>query len=302
MQLYLAAIYTSSFGLKSRQYREIDTNAQALRRKAEHFLESYHFVGKGSYMDKMREDGTKIFLDSGAFSAFTQGVEIDIRRYSQFIRDNADVVDFASVLDSIGNHEKTLTNQKILEDLGTPCLPCFHVGEPLELCQYYCDNYEYMTIGGMVPVPNAKLRPWLDMVWDQVLTDDNGIAKTKVHGFGLTTFDLMQRYPWFSTDSSSWVQSARTGSILFPDNNKAIPISERSPARKEFGQHYTTYPREAKDIVDALLTYYGLTHDQVAKDYRYRWALNIYTFSEVGRRFGEDHWRKPFKLEQPGLF
>lgn len=302
MDLYIAALYTSNYGVGSRLYAASTPSAKALRAEVTHLLESYHYIHKQSFVDQIRKDGERVFLDSGAFSAFTQGVVIPIEQYADYIKTNKDIIKMASVLDAIGDPEGTYHNQNKLESLGVEVLPCFHFGEPLDLCEYYVRNYPYMTIGGMVPIPNNKLMPWLDEVWDKVLTDKDGVARTKVHGFGLTARVLMERYPWYSVDSSSWVQMAANGNLIFPEINKAIPISSRSPAKKIFGQHFDSYPPEAQARVLELLAFYGLTLEEVQDDYKSRWAFNAFSFDRVGKNLGEDHWRKPFRAVQPLLF
>lgn len=302
MNLYIAGIYVSHFHKTGNLYRTTPENARALRDEVSLNLESYHYIKKGRYVEHMRRDGVKVFLDSGAFSSFSLGVDVDIGAYAEFIKENQDVIEMASVLDAIGDYEQTWKNQQDLERRGCQVLPCFHYGEPFDLCRYYAENYEYMTVGGMVPIPNSKLEPWLDQVWEHCLTDKDGIAKTKVHGFGLTARNLMAKYPWFSVDSSSWVQAASSGSILFPEVDRVISVSERSPNRKVFGQHFTTLPEQSQNYVLALLHYYGLTLDDVMLDYKPRWALNAFTYDRVGKLLGEDHWRKPFKSPTNILF
>jgi hypothetical protein len=302
--VYIAGLYTSNFGRTSNAYRAAPPNAQMLRDQVTHHLESYHYIKKGQFTRKIREDGVKVFLDSGAFSAFTLGHEIDIGEYAEFIAENQDIVIMASVLDAIGDHEATFRNQQDLErrNLPRPVLPCFHFGEPMELAKYYADNYEYITIGGMVPVPNQKLGPWLDELWEYALTDKDGYAKTKVHGFGLTALPLMYRYPWYSVDSSSWVQAAANGLIQLPELLQKIDISARSPRAKDFLRHFSTYPQEARAYIEGLIRYYGLTPEELATDYKPRWALNAFAFDQIGKRMGDDHWRKPFRVKQPVLF
>lgn len=302
MNLYIAGIYASHFGRHGNLYRRCIPNVQMLRDSVTHHLESYHYVKKGSYLEHIRRDQIKVFLDSGAFSAFSLGVEVDIGAYAEFIHENKDVIEMASVLDAIGDHEQTFENQKDLERRGCAVLPCFHYGEPFDLCRYYASNYEYITIGGMVPIPNNKLKPWLDEVWEHCLTDKDGYAVTKVHGFGLTARELMLRYPWYSVDSSSWVQAAANGSIILPEIDSALAISSRSPQVKNFGGHFNTLPETSQRYVEDLLEYYGLTLDVVQNDYRSRWALNAFTFDRLGKLLGEDHWRKPFKMDRQILF
>ena len=57
-------------------------------------LDSYFFITPGqiqyeAWEDTLKNDlPIKIFLDSGAFSAFSQGVTIDIQEYIKFIADS----------------------------------------------------------------------------------------------------------------------------------------------------------------------------------------------------------------------
>lgn len=302
MRLYIAGLYTSNYNKNGTLYNKSTPNARAHRDAVKYNLESYHYIHKGKYVEQIRADGIKVFLDSGAFSSFSLGVDVSIAAYAEFIKANQDIILMASVLDAIGDPVGTYHNQQTLERLGVEVLPCFHYGEPLDLCEYYVRNYDYITLGGMVPIPNNKLGPWLDEVWSQVLTDKDGYSRIKVHGFGLTARGLMARYPWYSVDSSSWVQIAANGGIVFPELPQPLAISARSPKRKDFMGHYNTLAPAARERVDALLAYYGSSGEEMAEDYKSRWAFNAFTFNQLGAAMGEDHWRRPFHATQPGLF
>ena len=302
MRLYMAGLYTSHFNVSGNAFRRLTPNQRLLREQVDLKLESYHYLKKGRFVDNLRRDGERIFLDSGAYSALTQGVEIDLEEYAAFINEHQDIIEISSVLDAIGDADATWANQRRLEALGCAVLPCFHYGEPLDVLKYYAANYAYISIGGMVPVPNKKLKPWLDELWDKCLTDADGIAVTKVHGFGLTTPSLMIRYPWYSVDSSTWVQWAMNGGIaLFPIDGM-IMVSERSPTRKQFGRHYDTFPEESKKDIRSWLEYYGLSIEEVQSSYLPRWALNSFSFNRLGKSLGDDHWQKPFFAKQATLF
>ena len=56
----------------------------------------------------------------------------------------------ASVLDGIGDPLQTYRNQLEMEARGIRPLPCFHAGEDEKYLEYYIQNYEYITLGGMV--------------------------------------------------------------------------------------------------------------------------------------------------------
>lgn len=210
-----------------------------------------------------------IFLDSGAFSALTQGIEIDINQYIDFIKKHLDVLEVYANLDFIPGKntasskkisaEKTLQNQRIMEEAGLSPLPCFHVGEPLEYLEYYIKNYDYIALGGMVGKQKSTLIPWLDMVFEKYICGKNGMPKVKVHGFGLTSLPLMLRYPWYSVDSTSWVMTGRTGAVYVPryrngkwaydENSWVVAVSSRSPGKADAGKHIDTFPPRHKQVI-----------------------------------------------------
>jgi len=217
-------------------------------------------TGKSSKIKnwKMKDKKVELFLDSGAFSAKTQGVEIDIKQYIDFIKEHEDCIEVYANLDVIGNPAATWKNQLIMEKAGLHPLPVFHYGEDLQwLEKYLARGYEYMALGGMVKTPNVSV--WLDAVWKNHLTDTSGMPKLKVHGFGLTSLSLMLRYPWYSVDSTSWVVTGRLGSIYIPqlkngkwiydDTSWKIAVSSQSPSLKESGKHINTLPPLQKKIV-----------------------------------------------------
>lgn len=305
MKLYLAGLYTSNFNLDSQAFLRCTENEQAARKNIKYFLESYHYIHRESYVQKIRDDGPKVFLDSGAFSAFTKGVDVNIDNYCRYIHQNMDIIEVvdgalcASVLDGIGDPFKTYENQKIMERLGVKPLPCFHYGEPEEYLDYYVENYSYITLGGMVPISTPQLRLWLDRIWERHLTDDHGKPKLKVHGFGLTVLDLMQRYPWYSVDSSSWVQIALNGNILIPGYG-TLAISSTSPQRKTLNQHYDTLPEPQRQAVKNILLEQGFDAERMRTEYVSRWVYNCWAFTYINSQI--NHKDSVFKRIQPGLF
>ncbi len=201
-----------------------------------------------------------LFLDSGAFSAFTQGVEIDIDEYIKFIKQHEDYLETYAVLDVIGDPIATYKNQKYMEKKGVMPLPCFHYGEdPKWLKKYLDEGHEYIALGGMVPISTGDLRVWLDAIFSKYLCDDSGKAIVKVHGFGLTSLPLMVRYPWYSVDSTSWVVASRMGYVYIPrirdgeyqygQDAWKVAVSAKSPSKADAGAHIDTFPPKQKAII-----------------------------------------------------
>lgn len=156
----------------------------------------------------------KIMLDSGAFSAHNSGVEIPLQDYIDFLKKH-NHIDIYYNLDVIGNAEETWKNQKIMEDNGLAPIPVYHVGEDKKYLKK-CFEYPYFALGGMVGRPRPVLRSWLDRVFEMAPYESDGTISNKVHGLGMTSWDYMCRYPWFSCDSSSWIMVCVNGGIYLP--------------------------------------------------------------------------------------
>lgn len=299
LQIHLAGTYPAGFRHSSLGMT-LEPRYKDILDEYPYLLESYHYIGgTEKFTDEIRSDGAKIFLDSGAFSMFTQGIEVDMGAYVDFIKRNKDIINVASVLDGIGDPVLTKENQKKLEDMGAEVLPCFHYGEPLEFLYHYMDNYEYITIGGMVPISTVNLFKWLNEIWT-IMSDKDGVPRLKVHGFGLTVTDLMFRYPWYSVDSTSWVLTGRFGSIYWPlpgGRETKIVISDRSPRVKDFDRHFDSMSRREQDTVRTYIEYRGFTVEELKSEYWKRDLWNIQYFRDLCRRP-----REPFKRVHEGLF
>ena len=252
----------------------------------------------------------ELFLDSGAYSAYTQKTKIDIQDYINFIRRHKKNLEVYANLDVIGSAEETLKNQEIMEDAGLSPLPCFHYGEPIKYLKHYLKKYDYIALGGMVPISSKDLTIWLDDLFLNYICDSNGVPKVKVHGFGLTSLNLMLRYCWFSTDSTSWVMTSRMGSIYVPrfkkgewvynENSWKICVSTRSPSKNEVGKHVTTLPPNTKKII---LNYIHAKGYRLGKS-KFRFESSDYKLKSNERWFGEKTKNDKREIEEiitPGL-
>jgi len=293
MRLFAAAVYTNGIPDKlGRIYLSLTERERQIVQSLPWFLESYHYLGgSDKYVAAIEETGAKIFMDSGAFSSFTQGVEIDFDAYCRFIKEHKDIILYegktclASVLDDLKDPEITFKNQKRMEDAGIVPLPCFHYGEDERYLEYYVENYSYITLGGVAQSTPPQLRQWLDRVWSKYLTDEEGLPRVKVHGFGVTAFPLMMRYPWFSVDSSTWVQVGNVGNIILPFQKPIIlAISYNSPMRKQAGKHFNTIAPIEQERIRQLIEENGFTVERLSTEYKARWVWNLWAQEQLSQR------------------
>lgn len=175
-------------------------------------LTSYFNLSK-SHVTEYKEFNT--FLDSGAYSALTKGTPIDIQEYIGFLKLHGSNFNTYANLDAIGDADETFRNQSIMEQEDLKPLPCFHYGEDFKWLKYYADNYEYFAIGGLVPYS----KDWERMTWflDKVfafLAPYFEKKPVKLHGFGVGSPRILERYPFYSADSTSWLSGGTFGTMV----------------------------------------------------------------------------------------
>lgn len=300
----MAAVHTNNYkNPASSRYKNLNDREKDVVAVLPHLLESYHYIYKQQFVDVIRESGDKIFLDSGAFSAHTLGAVIDLPTYCRYIQENIDIIRhdngsvMASVLDGIGDAQKTYSNQLEMEYYGVRPLPCFHFGEDPRYLDWYVQNYDYITIGGMVGKSSKVLIEWLDRIWEKHLVDSSGTPKLKVHAFGITAIPIMERYPWYSVDSSSWIQSAAFGGVITKHGN--LSISAQSPNRHNANQHISSMAPDIKSAIEAELELSGFNYERLSTVYESRAAYNLYSFCELNKQInkGKDTLFLPAKQE-----
>ena len=216
----------------------------------------YHLIVINGIMKKQNK--VELFLDSGAYSALTQGKEINLKEYIQFIKENEEVIEIYANLDVIGDAQATWNNQMIMEKEGLSPLPVYHFGESEKWLEKYLERgHDYIALGGMVK--SGDLYSFLNRIFSTYICDDRGYPAVKVHGFGLTSLKMMLKYPWYSVDSTSWVVTGRMGSVYVPkrkngkwiydENSWKVSVSLRSPDMKEAGKHITTFSPMEQEII-----------------------------------------------------
>lgn len=235
----------------------------------------------------------KLFLDSGAYSAYSKKIKIDIYEYIDFIKANSKFIEIYANLDVIGNAAATLKNQKIMEKEGLKPLPVFHVGSYVSYLKYYIKNYEYIAIGGVVSKLFKKnaIITLLDHYFSRYICDKNGVPKVKTHGFGITNIKFVMRYPWFSVDSTSWVIGARTGVIFVPIKKNGIyrydleplkiAVSVKSPRTEKVDQHINNFSPNKKFEILFYIKEKGFSLKSLANDYRKRDQFNVLYFLDL---------------------
>lgn len=187
------------------------------------FLVAYPNLANNSIFRKEQElgidNGLKVFLDSGAFTVFTQGQTVDVYDYGRWVSKYEDKFELYANLDVIGygkeSAEGTWRNQRILEDeFGLSPLPVFHSGEDWSVLERYLEaGYDYIALGGLVGQGVSNLMPWLVQCFQM------GEGAAVFHAFGMTSNEPLYALPWYSADSSSWNAGWRYGRFRVYDGS-----------------------------------------------------------------------------------
>lgn len=197
------------------------------------FLETYFYLKNKDYVEyhsKYGFLGKNLFLDSGAFSAFTQKKTIDIDAYIEYIKKNKSYISVYANLDVIGDWEGTKRNQEYMEANGVNPLPVFHYKSPMEELVRLVDKYDYIALGGLVPLAGKKkiLINWLNKCFKIIYenTVKKGKRLTKVHGFGVNSFLIWKMFPFYSCDATSWLMGGKFRHLYRFNGKKIVQITK----------------------------------------------------------------------------
>lgn len=164
-------------------------------------------------MERFKDLGFDIFCDSGAFSTWKMGYNINIDDYCNFIKEN-NITKYI-VLDCIGNAHNTAENQKYMEIKNFNPIPVFHYQSCLDELQKIIDmGYKYICLGGSVgQTRNDKMK-----FFHNIYSKYNNI---NFHGLGISDIEIIKKFPFSSVDSTTWLIAEKVGKI-FDENGKRI--------------------------------------------------------------------------------
>ena len=255
---------------------------------------------------------SKMFIDSGAFTLWTKGKEVNVDEYIQFINNLEDKVYLYGQVDSIpGNivHGATLEEVKeaakktwenylyMYPKMKYPkrLLYTFHVGEPYEYLKNALDwkdengtPMEYIALGGMVGKPRSVRESFLKRCYK--IIEESSNPNIKVHAFGMTAFNLLSEYPITSADSSSWLMTAINGGIM--TKYGVVDISDR---KANLSTHYSHLPKDCQDEFQNSISEFGYTLEELQKDIDARSIFNFLYMTQKAKNL------KPVKIKKRSL-
>lgn len=192
----------------------------------------------------------EFLLDSGAFTAWKAGKEINVDDYCNFIEKLPITPWRYFNLDKIGDPHGSMENYQTMIKRGFKPLPVFTRGESVDYIDEYYKTSDVLGIGGLVGTKGNK---------GFVKGVMKHIGNRKVHWLGFTSSDYVNHYKPYMCDCSSWSYATRYGDLqLYIGQGKIKSIH-----RKEFY-------KKPDDLILNTISSYGVDPKLLAKEESWR--------------------------------
>jgi hypothetical protein len=167
-------------------------------------------------------DGNRpsIIIDSGAFSADTQGHNINVEEYADWLAGTAmpalkPYVTAVLNLDVLRNPTKSLRNWLQLAKHGHETIPVVHLGDnPATFTPYIDAGADYIALGAMVGRDATRKIRWAAHMFHYL---KNHYPHVRLHGLGIGGQKLVESLPWYSVDSSGFASGYRFARVKLYD-------------------------------------------------------------------------------------
>jgi hypothetical protein len=197
-------------------------------------LLSFAFWGHKSLAEVRRELVCgKLMIDSGAFTAWSIGQQIDLAEYAEYLHTWQGHWDHAVTLDTIGDPVATRKSTRALHEQGLPVMPVFTRGESVAEFDAMVRDCGYVCVGGgvgmsqQVQIRRAKLL--------QRRASDLGGG---IHALGIGAVSLVREAMPYSADSSNISNAFRYGTIRYFDGRdiRSCKVSDKAYLLKHWEQ------------------------------------------------------------------
>ncbi len=209
-----------------------------------------------------------LMLDSGAFSAWTQGKSIDLNVYCNYIERNQNWIGEYVALDVINPKDTAEAAKASFENLitmrkrGLRPIPVFHVGESFDWLNRMLDlGCDYIGLSATSLTARGNIDPWYRDAWSRLIEQD-GLPVIKAHAFGEARMAPLSLFPWKSADSTSWIHESQiSGKLMLPGGMRIGVRNDGLSARN--AEDIDLLAEENKHAFNAAMTRYGIDPDRL---------------------------------------
>ena len=210
----------------------------------------------------------KLFVDSGAFSAYTKGKEIDLDDYIAYLNEYGKYFNVYLDAPRISWENFLHMRERLDKSLWDRFIPVFHEGEDFKWLE---NMLTYKDADGN-PLAYIGISPHTETTTDRRLVFCKEVFRrikrlnpqVKTHGFGMTALNILQYIDFTSVDSTTWLKGAIYGTILVHRHNKlaAMNVGERTTGAAD---HFCWLGAEAKEEVCRLIEDAGFSTEKLRK-------------------------------------
>jgi hypothetical protein len=216
-----------------------------------------------AFADKREKDLIKFIIknkrkdfliDSGGYSVRVSGTKVDVKKYGSFLEKIKNNISVAVNLDT-NDYNETQANLKYLTGLGLKILPVFHYSDIQDghksLLDEYLEKYDYIGIGGIAGVVRNRNNQsrFFNYCFSRLKKYN---FKKKIHAFGITSPRMLMKYPFYSSDSTTWLMGGKGGIVYQFKNLKLNAYSKAGKPKKE---NVLGYLRMDKVNINELIKY-----------------------------------------------
>lgn len=278
--LYLAGSYSK---MVDEKLQEMGVNRLASQLNDRSLLERWI-----TYIKEVEH--RKLFVDSGAFSAHTKGRELDVDEYIEYLNARLGCFEVIAQVDKIpGEFGKKKTREQLLEapELSwenylymrdkvidyNNLTPIFHQGEDFKHLHrmlettFDGEHIPYIGISPANDVSTKEKAKWFETVFRIIRDSSNPNVKT--HAFGMTSLDLLEKYPFYSADSTSWLMTSANGSIM-----TSWGLMLMSDVQVNNPKHFNHLSPEMQAKVAEEVAKWGYDIEEAKTNYKVRGLIN----------------------------
>lgn len=257
-------------------------------------------------MIRQEHANARLFIDSGAYTAHTLGRKIDCDEYIDYLnRLDPWLTCFAQLdcIPGVFGRERTAEEsamapkkswdnyQYMVKHVKSPekLIPVFHQGEDFVwLRTMLRAGVEYIGLSCRKDIDSKYWEPFFSECFKVI--KEEGREGVKTHAFGLTTFRMLEAFPFYSSDSTTWLQSASNGTIL-----TKFGILQCSDRRINDPAHINHLPPKAREELEEYVKGMGFTLESLVTRYQDRMTFNakyMYDWAQNYEFKGGLHARK----------
>lgn len=199
-------------------------------------------------------EGVNLIIDSGAFSVWNMGGTLDLKEYIDFLKDfeKNHMSKFNEVwfvnLDVIPGEQGKIPTPDQVEKAADDgfdnylkmrnegwdnIIHVYHQGEAIPVLDRLLKTEpKYIGISPSNDSMTVARKTWLTESFNYI---EETVGYVKTHGFAVTSFELMNKFPWFSVDSTSWFMIGMYGKLCVPlDIYGNIILDDTTPIFDKF--------------------------------------------------------------------